>query len=258
MNRTIQQLFIPEGIWYDFKTGIKYVGNKRYISFYKDEDYPVFATQGSIIPLAILDEDNLNNSNNPNGFVIHIFPGKSNTYTLYEDDGITLSKDKYVKTIIDYNYMLNNYTVIIRHDVTDSTLIPNIRNYIIKFRNTRKPNDITIYIGEDKLENYKTYIDDNDFVIELNNVNSFKQITINSKGQDIEIETSRLINKDIDDIISSLKIKTTLKSKVNEIMFNDKEIKQKRILIRKLKRDGLQPKYINMFLKLLEYIEENI
>ena len=258
MNRTIQQLFIPEGIWYDFKTGIKYVGNKRYISFYKDEDYPVFATQGSIIPLAILDEDNLNNSNNPNGFVIHIFPGKSNTYTLYEDDGITLSKDKYVKTIIDYNYMLNNYTVIIRHDVTDSTLVPNIRNYIIKFRNTRKPNDITIYIGEDKLENYKTYIDDNDFVIELNNVNTFKQITINSKGQDIEIETSRLINKDIDDIISSLKIKTTLKSKVNEIMFSDKEIKQKRILIRKLKRDGLQPKYINMFLKLLEYIEENV
>lgn len=258
MNRTIQQLFIPEGIWYDFKTGIKYVGNKRYISFYKDEDYPVFATQGSIVPLSILDENNLNNSNNPNGFNIHIFPGKSNTYTIYEDDGITLNKDKYVKTTIDYNYMLNNYTVIIRHDITDSTLIPSIRNYIIRFRNTRKPNDITIYINEDKLENYKAYIDDNDFVIELNNINSYKQITINCKGQDIEIETSRIINKDINDIISSLKIKTILKSKVNEIMFSDKEIKQKRILIRKLKRDGLQPKYINMFLKLLEYIEENV
>ena len=29
-------------------------------------------------------------------------------------------------------------------------------------------------------------------------------------------------------------------------------------ITRKLKRDGLQPKYINMFLKLLEYIEENV
>ncbi len=258
MNRTIHRMFLPSGIWYDFKTGIKYVGNKRYISFYKDEDYPVFATQGSIIPLAILNEDNLNSSKNPDGFIIHVFPGKSNTYTIYEDDGITLNKDNYVKTIIDYNYMLNNYTVIIRQDVTDSTLIPSIRSFIIRFRNTRMPNDITIYLGEDKLENYKYYLDENDFVIEIDKVNSYKQITINCKGQDIEIDLGRIINQDIDDIISDLKIKTDLKSNVSNIMFSDLEIRKKRIEIRKLKKHGLHPRYINMFLKLLEYLEENI
>ena len=41
-------------------------------------------------------------------------------------------------------------------------------------------------------------------------------------------------------------------------MFNDDDIKKKRINIRKLKRKGLHPRYINMFLKLLEYIEENV
>ena len=258
MNRTIQRIFFPSGIWYDFKTGIKYVGNKRYISFYKDEDYPVFATQGSIIPLATLNEDYLNSSKNPDGFEIHIFPGKSNTYIIYEDDGITLNKDNYVKTIIDYNYMLNNYTVIIRQDLTDSSLIPSIRSYKIKFRNTRLPNDVTVYLGEDKLDNVKYYIDENDFVINIDKVNSFKQITINCKGQDIEIETSRIINQDIDDIINDLKIKTTLKQEVNKIMFSDLEIKKKRIEIRKLKKSGLHPRYINMFLKLLEYLEENV
>ena len=258
MNRTIHNMFLPDGIWYDFKTGIKYSGNKRYISFYKDEDYPVFATQGSIIPLALLDENNINSTKNSNGFIIHIFPGKSNTYTIYEDDGITLNKENYVKTIIDYNYMLNNYTVIIRQDITDSTLVPNIRSYKLLFRNTRMPNDITIYLGEDKLETYKSYIDENDFIIEINNVNTYKQLSINCKGQDIEIETDRIINKDIDDIISDLKIKTILKDEVNKIMFGDKDIKGKRIDIRKLKRKGLHPKYINMFLKLLEYMEENM
>ena len=258
MNRTIHKLFLPDGIWYDFKTGIKYAGNKRYISFYKDEDYPVFATQGSIIPLADINEEDINNTNNPSGFNIHIFPGKSNTYTLYEDDGLTLNRDKYVKTIIDYNYMLNNYTVIIRHDITDSTLIPPIRNYKILFRNTRMPNDINIYVGEDKLQNYKYYKDENDFIIEINNVNSFKQISINCKGQDIEIETSRIINRDIDNIISDLKIETTLKEKVHDIMFSDMDNKKKRINIRKLRKYKLHPKYINMFLKLLEYIEENV
>ena len=34
------------------------------------------------------DEENINSSKNPDGFEIHIFPGKSNTYTIYEDDGL--------------------------------------------------------------------------------------------------------------------------------------------------------------------------
>ena len=250
-------MFLPEGVWYDIKTGIKYVGNKRYISFYKDEDYPVFANSGTILPLGVIDDNNINSSKNPKGFEIHIFPGKSNTYTIYEDDGIT-NNNNYVKTIIDYNYMLNNYTVIIRQDVTDSSLVPNIRSYKILFRNTRMPNDISVYLQEDKLDNYKYYSDENDFILEINNVNTFKQITINCKGQDIEIETSRIINKDIDDIISDLKIETVLKSEVSKIMFSDLEIKNKRIKIRKLKRVGLNPRYINMFLKLLEYIEDNV
>ena len=258
MNRTIQRMFLPAGIWYDFKTGIKYIGNKRYISFYKDEDYPVFATQGSIIPLAILNDENLNNSNNPDGFEIHIFPGESNEYTIYEDDGLTIDENNYAKTIIDYNYMLNNYTVIIRQDVTNSNLIPNIRSYKIRFRNTRLPNDITIYLGEEKLENFKYYIDENDFVVNIERVNSYKQITINCKGQDIEIDTGRIINKDIDDIISGLKIETHLKSESSKIMFSDLTIKKKRIEIRKLKKKGLNPRYITMFIKLLEYLEENL
>ena len=52
INRTIQRFYIPEGIWYDFKTGKKFVGNKKYVSFYKIEDYPVFVKAGGIIPLS--------------------------------------------------------------------------------------------------------------------------------------------------------------------------------------------------------------
>jgi len=258
MNRTVHKLFLPEGIWYDFKNGNKYKGNKRYVLFYKDEDYPVFAKQGSIIPLAQLNDVNLNNTKNPDGFEINVFPGKSNTYTMYEDDGISLKKNNYVKTIFDYNYMPNNYTLIIRYDMTDASLIPSIRNYKIKFRNTRLPNDISIYVGEEKLENFKYYLDENDFIIELEKIKSFRQITINCKGQDIELETSRLVTKDIDSILSDLKIQTVLKSDINRIVFSDKEISKKRIEIRKLKKRGLHPRYINMFLKLIEHISDSM
>ena len=38
MNRTVHRFFIPDGIWYDFRTGKKFPGNKKYISLFKEED----------------------------------------------------------------------------------------------------------------------------------------------------------------------------------------------------------------------------
>lgn len=28
MNRTVHRIFLPNGVWYDFKTGKKYMGGK--------------------------------------------------------------------------------------------------------------------------------------------------------------------------------------------------------------------------------------
>lgn len=87
MNRTIHKFFIPNGIWYDFTTGKKFMGNKKYVSFFKEEDYSVFAKSGAIIPLS--NKSNKNNIGNPTELEIQLFPGDSNQYTLYEDDGLT-------------------------------------------------------------------------------------------------------------------------------------------------------------------------
>ena len=82
INRTIHRMFIPDGVWYDFITGKKFPGNKQYISFYRDEDYPIFIRRGGIIPLTN-DKDMLNSVKNPDSLEIHIFPGESNTFNLY-------------------------------------------------------------------------------------------------------------------------------------------------------------------------------
>ena len=83
-----------------------------------------------------------------------------------------------------------------------------------------------------------------------------KQLTINCRGKDIEIDAERIINDDIDSILSDLQIKTSLKENIAAILFSDLEIKSKRIEIRKLRAKGLNGKYIRMFIKLLEYIAE--
>ena len=258
MNRTVQRIFLPNGIWYDFKTGKKFMGGKRYVTFYEDEDYPVFAKRGTIIPLAILDEKNLNDTSNPKDLEIQIFPGQSNTYKLYEDDGTTLEYEKgaYLITDIDYNYQLNNYTVIIRPTSGTPKVVMPTRNYKIRFRNVRKPSDVIVYIGENKIDNYEYSIEENDFLVIIPNVPTDTQLSVNCKGKDIEIEAERIINEDLDSILSDLQITTDLKEKVAKVLFSDEEIRTKRIAIRKLKRHGLHPKYVTMFLKLLEYIAE--
>ena len=123
---------MPEGIWFDFTTGKKFNGNREYISFYKDEDYPVFCKAGGIV---VLSNDYMKTAL-PTNLEIHIFPGMSNTYKLYEDDGITnlYKENYYLLTSIDYNYRANNYTVIIRPLDGKTGIVPPLRNYKIRFR----------------------------------------------------------------------------------------------------------------------------
>jgi len=257
MNRVIQRFYLPKGIWYDFKTGKKFPGGRDYVSFYKDEDYPVFASEGSIIPMVW--GNNINSTKVPENLEIQIFPGKSNTYHLYEDDGITtLYKDGYyLVTSIDYNYRESNYTVIIRPLEGKTGIIPEKRNYKVRFRNVKQANDVIVYVN-DKEVIPKSYVEDTDFIVEVKDVPTIGQLTINCKGKDIEIDAVRLINEDIDSIISDIPIETTIKEQINAIMFGILPIKKKRIEIRKLKKQKVDDLFIRLFLKLLEYVETNI
>ena len=91
-------------------------------------------------------------------------------------------------------------------------------------------------------------------MVEINNVPTTQQLTINCKGQDIEIDAVRLINEDIDSIISDLQIKTSIKEQIADIIFSEMPIDKKRIEIKKLKRLGLDDKFIKMFRDLLKYM----
>ena len=256
MNRTIHHFFIPEGVWYDFVTGKKFPGGRKYVSFFRDEDYPVFVKAGAIIPMS-LNIDN-NNISVPTDMEIQIFPGKNNVFNLYEDDGVSNEylDGKYLITNIEYNYLPNNYTVIIRPIEGIKGIIPEKRNYKIRFRNTKKSENVITYVNNTKLEN-NTYIDNNDFIVEVKDVNTLDQLTINCKGKDIEIDAIRIINEDIEGILSYLPIETEVKDIIDRILFNDTTtIKQKRLQIRRISNKKLERKYVELFIKLLDYISQ--
>ena len=47
-----------------------------------------------------------------------------------------------------------------------------------------------------------------------------------------------------------------LKEKIGEVLLSELDIKQKRIEVRKLNKKGVPKKYIDLFIKLLEYMAE--
>ena len=185
------------------------------------------------------------------------FPGKSNQYNLYEDDGYSiLYKDGYyLLTRIDYNYYANNYTLIIRPVEGKTGIIPANRNYRIRFRNTREAQAVEAYLDNQQVQ-CKSYVDNTDFVVEVEKVSTSHQLTINCKGKDIEIDATRVINEDIDSIISDLQIKTNLKEMIGNIMFSESTNDKKRVEIRKLGKIGLSREYIRMFDDLLGEVSQ--
>ena len=256
MNRVVHRVFLPKGVWYDFKTGKKFPGGFRYVTFYKDEDYPVYAKTGAIIPMAVLDPDDLNSTKPPKTLEIHIFPGRSNTYKLYEDDGHT---DMYKKgysytTEINYFYKANDFSVSLEPKEGTKEVVPAKRNYIIRFRNTKYTEGVQVFCNEFNIK-FRSYTDDTDFVIEFDDVPSDGRVFVYCKGKDIEIDASRVINDDLESIITDLPITTDLKNALDEIIFSDDSIKTKRINIRKLKGRGLSTIFIKMFIKLFDYIQ---
>jgi len=253
MDRVIHKFYMPAGIWYDFSTGKKFPGEKAYTSFYKDQDYPVFARQGAIIPFG--NNENINDTTPPTDMEIQIFPGQNNSYKLYEDDGLSdlYRKGYHLTTVIDYNYLPNNYTVIVRALEGKSNIISEYRNYKFRFRNTKHADEVIAYFNSLPIA-CESYLDGADFVVEVKEVKTIGQLTINCKGKDIEIDAVRIINDDIQTIISDLQIPTELKEKIDDVLFGELPIKKKRIGIQKLRKVGLERKFIKLFLKLLEYI----
>ena len=258
MNRVVQRFYLPDGIWFDFVTGKKYKGNKGYLSFFKDEDYPVFVKAGSIIPL-VNDhkEENLNSTKPPKNMEIQIFPGASSNYELYEDDGETelYKEGNYLRTIIEYNYLPNNHTVIIRSVDGKAGIVPDRRNYRICFRNTVESDDVIVYFNDQKID-CKKYVRYSKFVIEVEDVPTIGQLTINCKGKDVEISAEEFLKRDFESVIFDLPLKTDMKEKVDEIIFSDIPVKKKRIAIRRLANHGLEKRFIKLFLKLLEYMAQ--
>ena len=164
----------------------------------------------------------------------------------------------YLITNIEFVYEKNNYKLTILPVSGKKGIVPDNRNYKIRFKNTKPTSVVSSFVGSNRISN-NCYKDDTDLIVEVSNVPTTSQLTLVVSGDDIEIDAIRIINEDIVSIISDLPIKTIVKQRIDDIMFsNELDLKKKRIEIRKLAhgKNYIERKYVDLLLKLLEYINE--
>lgn len=245
--------YLPNGLWYNFKDGKKYKGNKKHLGFFKEDEYPVFCKAGAIVPMSY--DKEINNTYNPKNLELVVFPGQNNSYQLYEDNGTNFDYLNWMVALtnFEYEYFENSFNFTVKIPYKYPGIIGNNRNYKLRFKNIKMPKNINITLDDNKLY-FISYIEDNDLIIMLEDIKITDKLVINVDSS--EIEASKVIDTEIDDIINQLVIETNLKIKVNELMFSNIEVKNKRIEIRKLEKQGLSKSLIEVLLKLVEIKED--
>lgn len=137
-----RSVYLPKGDWFDYWTGEKYAG-KQYIHILTPLDkLPIFVKSGAIIPMQpemqYMDEKPVDQ------IMLDIWPGKSSSFDLYEDDGLSLKyKDgDYAMTKVTALQGKDGYQISIDKPV--GKFVPTLHTYSLKLHwNGRKPSSVT-------------------------------------------------------------------------------------------------------------------
>ncbi|WP_251135738.1 glycoside hydrolase family 31 protein [Exiguobacterium sp. s133] len=104
--------WLPDGEWFDFFSGHRYTGGKQMRLFRKLDEQAVLAKAGAIIPLGRHVEHS-NALHNPEHLDVHVFPGASNQFTLFEDDsvGVAHRDGENVETSFELDWVARTMTI---------------------------------------------------------------------------------------------------------------------------------------------------
>jgi len=134
-NRALMNVYFPKGEWTDFFTDIVYEGSNITPIDFSLSHQAVFAKPGAIVPMA--EKEELEADRNPSVLRIRIYPGAENSFTLYEDDGLS---NEYLagngfKTRFTLTQTAEKITFKIEPDKETKPYMPEKRRYILDFVN---------------------------------------------------------------------------------------------------------------------------
>ena len=155
-----RQVFLPAGNWFNYWTGEKLAGNRTHLVVAPIQQIPLFVKEGSIIPYRNY-ASSIEKGNNKELF-LDIYSGKTGSFTLVEDDGLSNEylEGKYTATRIELKK--SGITILPSTGGFNGQLLK--RNWTIRMYNSKKPKNIWLngstakfsYIPEKKLLTIET------------------------------------------------------------------------------------------------------
>ena len=137
LNRAKEKVWLPEGTYIDFFTGMIYEGGRTMEMYRGIENIPVLAKAGGIVPMQeATDADSV--SANPDRLVLKMFAGADGSFTLYEDDNVSCDYEKEICAETEYELVWNGEQKIVIHPAHGKNvasvkeLIPEQRSYRIE------------------------------------------------------------------------------------------------------------------------------
>ena len=146
LNVAKTAVWLPDGVWYDIYTGLRYEGG-RMVDMYRTLDsIPVLAKAGGI--LVMTDEiRGTEAEKNPESLNIRVFPGADGSFRLYEDDNETCAYENGACVFTEMDYKEKDQAVFTIHPAQGKTeLIPAKRAYTVEFCNFAKTGTDTVKV----------------------------------------------------------------------------------------------------------------
>ena len=126
------EVYLPDGIWTDLFTGLRYRGGRRFSMFCTLDRMPVLVKTGGILPLN--GETRLKNGTDlPEHILLRLFPGADGETELIEDNG-RLPEDPAYRRVVTRIRMRQNpgLTVEILPPEGDTSLLPAGRRFTVE------------------------------------------------------------------------------------------------------------------------------
>lgn len=154
-----RSVYFPEGTWIDWWTGEWHEGPKREIIYAPLERMPLFVKRGAIIPTTKQKNHVLQSPDD--SLTIEIWPFEESEYTLYEDDGVSLSyqSDDYSTTKFSVSLKGNNIQIYKERSIGSFSGEPEKRFYSFKINNVLAKPDSIMLNGELYPESSSTEFD---------------------------------------------------------------------------------------------------
>ena len=159
-NLSRQLVWLPKGDWFDFFTGDHFPGGGWHVIYGDLDKIPAFTRAGGIIPLGpYLGHHGVEC---PDALTVKVFPGATNTYQLYEDDGESLAYQKGAYALTKFTQAWEDNKLIFTIDPVagEASLLSKDRIFKLIFHAVNRPDQVNADIAGEQIQLDQNYDQD--------------------------------------------------------------------------------------------------